>query len=171
MDKGLKNLQTAEKNIYEELRERDNRKKNIVIHQAPEPDRNQPAETKKEKDKEAITRIFEFIEAGVNTEEDPKFMYRAGEPSKTGNSDNPRPVIVGFHSKEKPETILRNSRKLREDRNKDFKDVTIIPDLTTRQRKEEAEMREEADKRNAELSEEEAGNYEWKVMGQQERED
>jgi hypothetical protein len=51
-------------------------------------------------------------------------------------------------------------------RNTQFAEVVIIPDLTQEQRKDEADMVNEAEMRNRDLSEEDrAKNLEWMVVG------
>jgi hypothetical protein len=61
------------------------------------------------------------------------------------------------------EDLLDKAKDLR---NTSFAEVAIIPDLTLEQRKEEAEMSSEAERRNRELTEEDrAKNLEWMVVG------
>ena len=47
----------------------------------------------------------------------------------------------------------------------DSKDISIVPDLTARQRKEEKDLRKEAERLNSELSREDSLNYSWKTVG------
>ena len=57
--------------------------------------------------------------------------------------------------------ILSNTRKLA---NSKFERVSIIPDLTPQQRKEEEEQRKEVDKLNSEPNHDESLNWEWVLV-------
>ena len=57
--------------------------------------------------------------------------------------------------------ILSNTRKLA---NSKFERVSIIPDLTPQQRKEEEEQHKEVDKLNSELNHDESLNWEWVLV-------
>jgi hypothetical protein len=73
-------------------------------------------------------------------------------------------MVVGFWAESDKSLLLRNARHLEKTI---FKEVTVGPDLTKKQRAEEAEMREEADRRNREeLTEEDVSkNLKWAVVG------
>ncbi len=75
-------------------------------------------------------------------------------------------MVVGFWAEGDKCLLLRNARHLEKTI---FKEVTVGPDLTKKQRAEEAEMREEADRRNREeLTEEDVSkNLKWTVVGDQ----
>jgi hypothetical protein len=92
--------------------------------------------------------------------EDIKFCRRVGEKSEA-----PRALIVGFYTEYARSVLLRYTRYLAET---DYRDVSIMPDLTRRQRQEELKMKDEADRRNEEeLTEDDlAKNLCWKVVGQ-----
>jgi hypothetical protein len=77
--------------------------------------------------------------------EDIKFCRRLGEKKA-----EPRSLIIGFYTEADRATLLRNARNLE---NTASKHVNICPDLTARQRKEEADMKAEADDRNENLTE------------------
>ena len=76
-------------------------------------------------------------------------------------TDKPRPVIVGFKDSKAREYILANSRQLV---NSEFHHISIVPDLTTQQRRMEEKLRKTAEQRNKELSREEALNWEWGLV-------
>ena len=72
-------------------------------------------------------------------------------------------LLVGFHRKEEKNELMEKSKELR---NTEFKEVSIVPDLTQQQRKEEAEMVRESERRNeTRTAEEVAKNLEWMVAG------
>jgi hypothetical protein len=86
------------------------------------------------------------------------FCRRVGE-----KGNGPRPLVVGGRREEQKEDILENARKLRDTQ---FPEVMIKPDLTQEQRKEEADMVAEAERRNRDLTAEDvAKNLEWMAVG------
>jgi len=97
---------------------------------------------------------------GVIIEEDAvRFCRRVGE--KKGD---PRPLVCGFREEKDKNKVLRNAWKLE---GTGFEKVSLCPDLTRKQREEEADMRKEADRRNAEeLTDEDlAKNLRWAAVG------
>ncbi len=86
-----------------------------------------------------------------------KFCRRLGE----GGGGQPRPLLVGFHDETDRNRLLRADT-----RNTRFSNVETGPDLTKKQRQEEANMREEAIRRNRELpSADREKNLAWTVVG------
>ena len=61
-------------------------------------------------------------------------------------------MLVGFHRKEDRNELMEKAKELQ---HTDFKEVTIVPDMTPHQRKEETEMAKEAERRNETRTEEE----------------
>ena len=82
---------------------------------------------------------------------------------KKQEQSEPRPHVVGFRSVEVQASVLANCRKLKDSA---YQKISISPDLTKRQRKEDKETREECNKLNSELTEEERLNWTWKMIGQ-----
>lgn len=165
----VKNLQETQQRIteettdsvFDELRERENRKPNLVIHNLVEPDGNlKTGLERKEADLEMVKKIFTVIGCGEDLDDNIKFSSRIGE--KGENSTNPRPFLMGFKDIKLKERILHNARKLA---GSEYSEISLVPDLTQRQRKEENELRSTADKRNSEMNEQDSLNWEWKVIG------
>ena len=150
--------------IFKEMAERETKKTNLVIHGITE-STSPVAETRKEHDKGEFGNIMEVIQPPNYTEDDIKFMYRTGEREKNNDDTQtePRPLVIGFRSEEMKTSVLRNCRKLKDS---DYQHISISPDLTKRQRKEDSEIRAECTKLNAELSDDEKLNWIWKVIGQ-----
>lgn len=148
--------------VFLEIKQRDTRKKNLVFHKLTEPDKGLLGEDRKKQDRKQVQEILDSIKVNLSVEADTKFMYRVGEPPKDSSSSRTRPLIVGFHEQDKCEQILKKVHQLK---NTSFKHVTIVKDLTSKQREEEIELRCEAEKRNSELNEDEAENYQWRVVG------
>ena len=150
--------------VFLEIRERENRKENIVLHGIKEPGATVTrGGDRKNFDIGSALEIFEYIGCKLKPD-DVRFCFRAGEKSKSAD-DNPRPLIIGLLDIKHRENILANSRKLGEKDSRFYK-VSIIPDLTPIQRKEESDLRAEAEKKNSLMTAEEASNYEWVLVGQ-----
>jgi hypothetical protein len=115
-------------------------------------------EGRKEWDLKSCDNIFKALKMNFTSENAVKFCRRVGEKGA-----GPRPMVVGFRREAQKEDLLESAKDLR---NTHFSEVSIIPDLTQEQRKEEAEMVSEAERRNGDLSEEDrTKNLEWMVVG------
>jgi len=152
-------VKAVERRMGSEWREREIRRKNVVIHRLPEPGPEfRTAEERRNQDLTACGRIF--LTMGLNYMADEvKACRRLGEK---GNED--RPLIVVLRSEESKRKILEKAWKLAET---EFGETSIVPDMTPMQRKEEEELRIEADRKNAEeLNEtDRAKNLKWVVVG------
>ncbi len=82
----------------------------------------------------------------ITFEEAAIFSRRLG----TRAESRPRPLLVGLHSEAVKNKILQNARHLQ---NTHLSNVSVNPDLTRRQREADDGLREEAAKRNSNLSE------------------
>jgi hypothetical protein len=143
----------------DEMREREIRRKNVVMHRVGEAGEDVKAvEERRAWDLQSCNNIFKALNLNMTCDKVVRFCRRVGE-----KGEGPRPLIVGFRREEHKEDVLEKARDLR---NTPFADVMIIPDLTQEQRKDEAEMVIEAERRNGELTEEDkAKNLEWAVVG------
>jgi len=157
-DKAEEAVGRKEKNLYEELRERELRKKNVVFHGVGELQAEKSTwEERVEWDKKSCLNIFSALALDMGVEAI-RFTRRLGEKGK-----DPRPLLTGFHTETERAKLLKNAKKLE---STVFKDVNVVPDLTKRQREEEAELKKEADKKNKNLSEsDKAKNLQWAVVG------
>ena len=151
---------TLKDDVFAELNDRATRKANIVIYNIQEP-AGETSDQRKAEDRTEVTKIFKVISDSVNVEQDMKFMYRVGEKEKT-DQPRPRPLIIGLRKDATAEMILSNCRNLR---NSDYNFISVVPDLTHRQRQEEDQMRQEVNRKNEERTEEESENWEWKMLG------
>jgi len=151
----------SKNDVFKELSERENRKENIVMYNITESS-SRDAETRKEFDKDEIRKVLEVLKCTEVNEDDIKFLYRAGERSKNSSNDSPRPLVVGFRNEVIQNKVICSCRYLKDSV---FKHLSILPDLTPMQRQEEKNMREECRQKNADLNNEEQGNYLYKVIG------
>jgi hypothetical protein len=156
--KNKKNDETAALMTAEEYKEREARRLNIIMHRVRE-SAAATAELRREADIAECKNIFQA--AGVAEQDrEIRTCRRLGE-----KSSEPRPVVVVMRREAARVAILEAARQLK---NTSYKDVSIIPDLTPMQRKEEAGLVDEAEKRNRdELTDEERQkNLKWQVVGQ-----
>ena len=145
--------------VRAEISELDERKSNLVVYGLPE-SAAADAEAKMAEDNVKVTEIVEAVEAA-----DCKFAvkHRAGKPMP----DKVRPLIISFDTPQMRDKVILNAKKLS---GKDkFKKVYLAPDLTKRQREDdaakEAELKAEANAKNEDLSDEEKNSFEYRVVG------
>jgi hypothetical protein len=128
--------------IYEEMRERDLRRLNLVLHDVKEPARNITDSWERiEADKTECMNIFKAAGSDIR-KRDIKFCRRMG-----ARGDEPRPLLVGVKTEDDKRNLLECARELQ---NTDYKNVRIGPDLTKKQRQEESNLMDEAERRNKE---------------------
>ena len=93
--------------VLAEIRQRDEKKENLIMYGVEEPTGQGVAA--KEEDEDRVDRIAKLIGISFTAKKDAKFMYRIGkrdkinERSSTSNSSGekgprPRPLMVGFRS-------------------------------------------------------------------------
>ena len=148
----------VERTVDDELREREARRLNLVIHGVPEvSDTVVNNRERMERDKKEVERLM--IQIKVNTRaQDIRFCRRIGERGRV-----PRPIVIGLHTEGERAAILNKARDLM---GSIYEEVSIVPDLTQNQRRGEQRLRDEAGKRNEQLTEEDRRkNLKWIVVG------
>jgi len=141
--------------LYEELRERELRKTNVVMHGMKEAPEGFKGKERWDWDMKSCWNLFRALKLDLK-EDGIKFVRRIGEAG-----EQPRPLVVGFFEESVKNRVLRSDT-----RNTAFYDVEIGPDMTKKQRQEEANLRAEAVKRNQQMGEEDrAKNLAWQVIG------
>jgi hypothetical protein len=147
-----------EKEMQEEMTRREERRKNIILHGLQESTEGD-GKRRMEEDKRKLDDVFIILDVNVVAENDVEFCRRVGE-----KSDRPRPLIVGFFMEWSKEIVMKHAKRLL---NSNMSEVTIVPDLTDKQRRAERELESEAERRNREeLTEDDmAKNLTWRVVG------
>jgi hypothetical protein len=141
--------------IFEELRQRESRKANVIMHGMGEAPPDHVGRARWDWDMKSCENIFAALHIPVKAEQI-RFVRRVGEAGP-----HPRPLVVGFHDEQCRARVLRADT-----RRSVFSDVDIVPDLTKAQRKEEDDLRTEMVNRNrAMCSEDRAKNLAWVVVG------
>jgi hypothetical protein len=145
--------------MCDEMKEREARKKNIVFHSVGEcADEKASGKERQDWDRKSCFNIFSAMK--IEMEGDAvRFCRRVGE--KKGQ---PRPLVCGLWEEKDRNKVLRNARNLE---STSFRNVSVCPDLTRKQREEEADMRKEADRRNEEelTEEDKTKNLKWAAVG------
>lgn len=151
-------IEQSRDSMLKELRERESRKENLIIYQVEEPEMDKGSD-RKEHDTRKVIEIFEFLRCPL-TSEGIKYIFRVGE--KKDDRPDPRPIIVSLKDQGARKYILENTRKLATSQ---YQRISITPDLTPLQRKEEEQLRKEAATRNDSMNAEERLNFEWVLVG------
>ena len=144
--------------VVDEMQEWMVRRRNLIIHGLNEaPDHVRVNRERLEWDKNALGDLFQTVNAKTR-KEDLRFCRRVGE-----KGIEPRPLIIGLYNDQDKEHLLSRARDLRGTR---FENVSIVPDLTKKQRGKEERLKIEADGRNRNLTEEDRrNNLKWIVVG------
>jgi len=144
-----------ETSVYDELREREQRKANVIMYGMPEAPSSHVGRQRYDWDLSSCKNLFRALKLNM-TETSIRFVRRVGEAGA-----HPRPLVVGFHEEQDRRKLLRSDT-----RSTAFSNVELGPDLTKKQRQEEANLRKEAVKRNQAMTTEDcAKNLAWQVMG------
>ena len=148
----------VEKALDDELRERDARRLNLVIHGLQEPDGNiKDPKARMEQDRIECEKLFIAMKARTRYQA-VRFCRRIGE-----RGEDPRPLVFGVYTEEEKRHLLEKAKELLYTC---YENVTIVPDITKSQRREAQRLREEADQRNSQLTEEDRSkNLKWLVVG------
>ena len=144
--------------IFEEMRDRESRRLNVVLHGVPEhPDQAAPGREKQKWDREQCNKISQVLCLNLS-DNDIKFVRRVG-----AKEEGPRPLVAGFYTEMERSLLLRHAKKLE---GTEFDSVKVAPDLTKRQRKEERDLWGELETRNNNRTEEQQQkNLAWLVVG------
>ena len=143
--------------ISEESKEKKARELNLVLHGIKEnTEEGASGRDKWNWDVQTCNNLYQALKLNLNAD-NIKFCRRVGE-----RGSDPRPLILGLFNFRDRALLLNQDLRGTEY----FSDITIGPDLTKQQRKEEAETRKEMEARNAKLSEDDkAKNLVWRMVG------
>ena len=140
-----------------ELREREARRLNLVIHGLSEPDASiKDPRDRMDRDKVECEKLFIAMKARTR-QQAMRFCRRIGE-----KGGDPRPMVFGVFSEDEKRHLLEKAKELKYTC---YENVTIVPDMTKSQRRGEQKLREEADRRNGELTvEDREKNLKWLIV-------
>jgi hypothetical protein len=157
-EKTDKEIGERDDRLCDEMQEREVRRMNLIIHGIEEqPERIKNSRERLELDKERCEQLLITIKARTR-KDDLRFCRRIGE-----KGDGPRPMVIGLETEDEKRHILARARNLHGSR---YHDISIVPDLTKKQRSNEARMKREAEERNKNLTnEDKSRNMKWLVVG------
>jgi hypothetical protein len=156
-EKVEKRVEKCELNVLEEMGLREEKRKNVVIYGMEEAAGNDGWK-RMEEDRAKLNELFTVLDINVAVETDVEFCRRVGE-----KGERARPLVVGFFTEWAKSVLLKNCKHLA---GSELSHLSVANDLTETQRKMERELVAEAERRNAERTEEEKSkNIEWRVVG------
>ncbi len=144
--------------VFEELREREARRLNLVFYGLQEcAQEGATGRARQDWDIELCINICKALD--LDYERDTfKFCRRVGP---TG--EGPHPLVVGFFTEMEKSMIVRRSKRLKDS---EYRDVSVANDLTKRQRKEEKNLWAEVECRNnGRTADQIQKNLAWMVVG------
>ena len=156
--------------VLTELQEQEKRKTNLVIYNLAESPSDQPLE-RKGHDSTKLKELLVTIGV-VDVEDDDvaslrRLGPRAESPPPTEEAGGPavvkpRPLLLSFKSSQNQTRVLRSAKKLADT---PMEHVSICPDLTKNQQREDRELRDQVKQLNLEEPSDEKGPFLWKVVG------
>ena len=184
VEKSALNTDTVRNSVINEIQAQENKKSNIVIYNLEESS-SDDLDSRKAHDTSMLGNIMTVLELG-DSQNDIALTRRLGKKSaEIPNSDNPsestcsepqsttsstkctssqrcRPLLVSFKSIDFRTTVLKATRNLSTSQ---FKHVSLRPDLTKTQQKEDKDLREEVKRLNLDEPLDDNGPFLWKVVG------
>lgn len=154
-------------NAIKEMDERESKTNNLVFHHILE-GREREGIDKKEEDMASVQKVLDYLKVKVVVREETRLCRRMGEVKGRGEGqeEDPRPLLIGFKYRNDVEEILANCPNLRKAREETLRAVSIVKDLTLKQRKNEEEMKKRVMRKNLTRKEEEVqGGLVWKMLG------
>ena len=145
--------------VFEELSEREDKKHNIILHNVGESASPNLVDTKKW-DEDSFNNVTAAMGVNLTFQESASFSRRLG----AGGGERARPLLIGLKKEEYKVAILSCASKLATSR---LSSVSVVPDLTKKQREMDEEVRREADRRNREelTDDDRSKNLRWVAVG------
>ena len=145
--------------VFSELNEREKRKRNLIVHGVQEAGNEvKDGKLQRSHDLQKLEDLANALDVVIEVSTSLKSVKRLGK-----KSENPRPLLLSFNTVKEKESMLDSASKLKDQ--EDWNSVSLVQDLTKKQRQQEQSLREKRDKMNAERSEEDEKNWEWKLVG------
>ena len=145
--------------LLEEMREREEKKLNFIMHNIGEAEPGTPEEEKRW-DEDSFDNVMKALKGDHRYSNSATFSRRIGSRLQ----DRPRPLLIGLRNETVKTEILNQARNLMKS---NLKEVNVVPDLTKKQREaDEDMMREAGRKKGEELTQEDrAKNLRWVAVG------
>ena len=137
-----------------EVKDIENRKKNIIVYRVPEK-KSKSVFERKEHDAEFVKDLLDGVFDIDIQDGDIDKMYRLGQWAE----DKSRPLLIGFKQCEQKDQIMNNLWKFKENSVPKFQVISMSHDLHPAERLEIKNMVEEAKKKHAEEEADDMENY------------
>ncbi len=148
----------ATSSMLEEMREREEKRNSIILHNVGETSSN-TWEEEKAWDVKSFDNVMRAMQTNFTFESAAIFSRRLGKRTE----GRPRLLLVGLRSENVKNQILQCAKRLL---GTTLSSVSVAPDLTQRQREADDSLREEAARRNSSLTaQDRAKNLRWVVVG------
>lgn len=146
--------------ILEELREREEKRMNVIIHGVREPPMDASTEDARDWDRNAFESIMAAINLPLSYGTSVLFSRRIGKQAP----NRIRPLLVCMRKEADKMAALENAKLLI---HTEYDKVNIVPDLTQKQREEDKKLRDLAARRNREelTEDDKSKNLRWVVLG------
>ena len=163
---------SVKSSVLSEIQEQENRKTNLVVYSLTESN----AEEGNDRKAHDLSEIGSLLQESIlpsSVKDDIAVIRRLGKRLEDAESQQgaaepvssppkPRPLLVSFKSPQSRKDILSNAKNLAEG---PLRHVSICPDLTKNQQKEDRQLRDEVQQLNSENPSDEKGAFLWKVVG------
>ena len=147
--------------ILRELKEREAIADNIIVHNMEEPaDSVRMGADRKRMDQENFSKVMSLLDVDLDWKHDVVFSARLGD--KQDDTEKNRPLKIKFKNNDKKQEILEKARELA---GTNYDHIQLVPDLTRRQRLDDADCRKKCDELNEKLSEDDFLVWEWRPVG------
>ena len=149
--------------VLQEVSDRASRERNVVLHRCIESPREVGEEQAKADDLAGTQTLFN--ELGLREMKAEEVLIGWRRLGKAGENID-RPLLLIFRTKEDRAKLLNRAPRLSRNSDETFKNISIVPDLTPKQRQMEKEMFKQAERNNLARTEDQASkNLASKVLG------
>ena len=155
-------INEATKRMSAELLDREGKKSNLMLYGLNEPPTSVKGVERKNIDIAGVKGMFTEMNVKPETNDEIKFSFRVGELTDKV-VDEPRPLCIGLRNTEARDHVLSKAKNLGKSRN--FYSISIVPDLTKMQREEDRNLKNEADQKNRDMTEDERLNWNYRCIG------
>ena len=140
--------------VLSEMKAREERKLNIIIHGMKEPDATEKPEIHRQEN-EQLSVLFQEMQ--INAEgvlEGIKFKSRLGQKQPGKH----RPFLVKFHDRRVRDDLMRKAKNVRTG-------IRLKPDLTKKERDDDEKFKQMLDEENRTEPKDDSGDFRWKIAG------
>ena len=161
----VNNLETMPTDIYTEIHDQEQRKRNIIIFKLNEHEGIMDKKERRNKEKETIGKLLHDM-TDLNLLAEGNINYRIFRVGKD-TAKKSRPLKVSFDNSFIRDRVLDCCKNLKE--KEEWQGISIVPDLTKIQqdlsKQTRAKLKQKANEKNDNRADDEIDTFEWKVVG------